>query len=150
MAATTSGAIKARLESLAFGVPVFRDGPREGQACPFVVVTEAESIGMDTRGNGDFGDPDAAIQIVETVTVDLVQTARSKTGGATARNTERYGLAEAIAHALHGHALPAHPAKVTAVRVVDLDRFRIADNRVRTSITVEIHRELLAEEVTPA
>ncbi|WP_327246549.1 hypothetical protein [Streptomyces sp. NBC_01320] len=149
MAATTAGAIKARLESLAFGVPVFRDGPREGQTPPFVVVTDALSAGLDTA-NGDFGDPDASITIVEKASVDLVQTARIKTGATTARNAERYGLAEAIAHALHGHALPAHPAKVTAVKVTDMDRFPIKDNRVRTSITVEIHRELLASEVTPA
>lgn len=149
MAATTSGAIKARLESLQFGVPVFRDGPREGQACPFIVVTEALSVGMDTA-NGDFGDPDAELTIIEKAAVDLVETARTKATAGTARATERYGLAEAIAHALHGHALPAHPAKVTAVRVVDLDRFPIKDNRVRTSITVEIHRVLLPSEVSPA
>ncbi|MFD9915630.1 hypothetical protein [[Kitasatospora] papulosa] len=149
MAATTSGAIKARLEGLQFGVPVFRDGPREGQAPPFVVVTEALSVGMDTA-NGDFGDPDAEITIIEKVAVDLIETARTKATAGTARAVERYGLAESIAHALHGHALPAHPARVTAVRVVDLDRFPIKDNRVRSSITVEIHRVLLREEVTPA
>jgi hypothetical protein len=149
MAATTSGAIKARLEGLQFGVPVFRDGPREGQACPFIVVTEALGISMDT-GNGDFGDPAAELTIVEKASVDLIETARARATAGTARATERYGLAEAIAHALHGHALPAHPAKVTAVRVVDLDRFPIKDNRVRTSITVEIHRVLLRTEVTPA
>ncbi|MEV0915425.1 hypothetical protein AB0I93_14290 [Streptomyces sp. NPDC049967] len=150
MAATTSGAIKARIESLALGVPVFRDGPREGQACPFVVVTEALSTGMDSGGNGDFGDPAAVLSIVEKVAVDLVQNARTKATAATAPNAERYGLAETIAHQLHGRPLPAHPAKVTAVRVVDLDRFPISDNRVRTSITVEIHRQLLTSEVTPA
>ena len=150
MAATTAGANKARLESLAFGVPVFRDGPRPGQDCPYIVVTEALSTGLDARGNGDFGDPDAELNIVETVTVDLVQHARVKTGAATAKNVERYGLAEAIAHALHGRPLPAHPAKVTAVRVTDLDRFPIADNKVRHSITVAIHRELLTSEVIPA
>ncbi|MFJ4918141.1 hypothetical protein [Streptomyces sp. NPDC088726] len=150
MAATTSGAIKARIESLGFNVPVFRDGPREGQACPFVVVTEALSVGMDVGGNGDFGDPAAVLSIVEKVAVDLVQSARAKTGAATAASVERYGLAEAIAHQLHGRPLPAHPAKVTAVRVTDIDRFPISDNRVRTSITVEIHRQLLTSEVTPA
>ncbi|MFJ1698186.1 hypothetical protein ACIOHC_24225 [Streptomyces sp. NPDC088252] len=149
MAATTSGAIKARLEGLQFGVPVFRDGPREGQAPPFVVVTEALSTTLDTA-NGDFGDPTAPITIVEKVAVDLVQNARIKSGAATAKNVERYGLAEAIARALHGHGLPAHPTKVTAVRVTDIDRFPISDNRIRTSITVQIHRELLTEEVTPA
>ncbi|MGQ4351985.1 hypothetical protein [Streptomyces drozdowiczii] len=150
MAATTSGAIKARIESLGLGVPVFRDGPRESQACPFVVVTEAVAVGMDARGNGDFGDPDAAIAIVETVTVDLIQNARTKATASTAPNAERYGLAEVIAHQLHGRPLPAHPAKVTAVRVRDMDRFPIKDNRTRTSITVEIHRQLLASKVTPA
>lgn len=148
MSATTSGAIKAYLESLAFGVPVFRDGPREGQDVPFIVVQEGMPAGLDT-GNGDFGDPTADIQIVETVTVDLVQGARAKTGAATAKNTERYGLAEAVAHALHGCTLPAHPAKVTAVRVQDIDRIPIADNRVRHSITVHIHRTLLRDEVIP-
>ncbi|NUS76709.1 MAG: hypothetical protein HOV70_10980 [Streptomyces sp.] len=149
MAATTSGAIKARLEGLQFGVPVFRDGPREGQAPPFIVVTEALGISMDT-GNGDFGDPNAELAIVEKAAVDLIETARTKHTAGTARAVERYGLAEAIAHALHGHALPAHPAKITAVRVTDIDRFPIADNRVRASITLAIHRVLLPSEVTPA
>lgn len=149
MAATTSGAIKARLEGLQFGVPVFRDGPRTGQAPPFIVVTEALATTMDTA-NGDFGDPTAEITIVEKVAVDLVETARTKATAGTATAVERYGLAEAIARALHGHGLPAHPAQVTAVRVVDIDRFPIADNRVRTSITVQIHRTLLTTEVTPA
>lgn len=148
MAATTSGAIKARLESLAFGVPVFRDGPREGQAEPYIVVQEGMPAGLDT-GQGDYGDPTADINIVETITVDLVQHARIKTGAATTKNTERYGLAEAIAHALHGCTLPAHPAKVTAVRVQDIDRIPIDDNKVRHSITVQVHRVLLREEVVP-
>lgn len=148
MAATTSGAIKARIESLALGVPVFRDGPREGQAPPFVVVTEALATTLD-RGNGDFGDPAAVLSIVEKVGVDLVQNARTKATAATAPNAERYGLAEAIAHNLHGRPLPAHPAKVTAVRVIGIDRFPIKDNRIRASITVEIHRQLLTSEVTP-
>ncbi|KOG84479.1 hypothetical protein ACZ90_03020 [Streptomyces albus subsp. albus] len=149
MAATTSGAIKARLEGLQFGVPVFRDGPREKQSPPFIVVTEALGISMDTA-NGDFGDPDTPLVIVEKAAVDLIETARTKATAGTARATERYGLAEAIAHALHGHGLPAHPAKVTAVRVTDIDRFPISDNRIRASITLAIHRELLRSEVIPA
>lgn len=150
MAASTSGAIKARLESLAFGVPVFRDGPRKGQAEPYIVVQEGMPAGLDSVANGDFGDPAAEINIIETVTVDLVQLARVKTGATTTKNTERYGLAEAIAHALHGYPLPAHPAKVTAVRVQDIDRIPIADNKVRHSITVQVHRVLLRSEVVPA
>lgn len=150
MAATTSGAIKARLESLAFGVPVFRDGPREGQDEPYIVVQEGMPAGLDTTATGDFGDPNAEVNIIETITVDLVQRARVKTGARTTKNTERYGLAEAIAHALHGCALPAHPAPVHAVRVQDIDRIPIADNRVRHSITVQVRRQLLRSEVVPA
>lgn len=149
MAATTAGAIKARLESLGTSVPFFRDGPRTGQECPFGVITEAVAITLDTTANGDFGDPSAGISIIETATVDIVQNARSKTG-ATTKNAERYGLVELFAHALHGHGLPAHPAKVTAVRATEIDRFPISDNRTRSSIKVQIHRELLAEEVTPS
>ncbi|MFD8667080.1 hypothetical protein ACFV1U_17005 [Streptomyces microflavus] len=150
MAATTSGAIKARLESLGTSVPFFRDGPREGQAPPFGVITEAVAITLDTGANGDFGDPAAEINIIETATVDIVQNARAKSGATTARNTERYGLAELFAHALHGHPLPAHPAKVTAVKATEIDRFPISNNRTRSSIKVQIHRELLREEVTSA
>ncbi|WP_330349273.1 hypothetical protein [Streptomyces sp. NBC_00582] len=150
MAASTAGAIKARIESLSFGVPVFRDGPRPGQAEPYIVVQEGIPAARDLRANGDFGDPDAEVSIRETVIVDLVQQARVKTGATTTKVTERYGLAEAIAHGLHGCALPAHPAKVTAVLVGDIDRIPIADNKVRHSITVTVLRQLLREEVTPA
>jgi hypothetical protein len=150
MAATTAGALKARLESLGTSVPFFRDGPRPGQEPPFGVITEALSIGLDTNGNGDYGDPTAEINIVETCTVDIIQTARTKATTVTAKVTERYGLVELFAHALHGHPLPAHPAKVTAVRVQDIDRFPIEDNRIRSSITVAIHRQMLRSEVLPA
>ncbi|MGJ5895150.1 hypothetical protein ACSCBZ_24820 [Streptomyces niveiscabiei] len=149
MAATTSGAIKAYLEARGFGVPVFRDGPRQGQGEPFIVVQEGIPAGLDTIANGDFGDPNAEINIAETVIVDLVQRARVQTGAATTKVTERYGLAEAIAHALHGCTLSAHPAKVTAVRVQDIDRIPIEDNRVRHSITITVRRTLLRDEVAP-
>lgn len=150
MAASMSGAIKAHLEALAFGVPVFRDGPRTGQAEPYIVVQEGLPATRNLRAAGDFGDPNAEIPIVETVVVDLVQQARVKTGPKTTRVTERYGLAEAIGAALHGCRLPASPAPVTAVRLVDIDRIPIADNKVRHSITVEVHRTLLRSEVIPA
>lgn len=149
MAATSSGAIKAYLEALGFGVPVFRDGPRPGQELPYIVVTEGVSAGLDGSGNGDYGDASSPLNIIELVTVDLVQQARIKTAGAT-RTTERYGLAEAIAHALNHTRLPAHPAPVTAVRVQDIDRIPIKDNQVRHAIHVAIHRQLLISEVIPA
>lgn len=150
MAASTAGAIKARLEGLGFGVPVFRDGPRPGQLPPYIVVQENVSMAADPRGAGDFGDPDAELTVTEIAQVDLIQQARIKTGPTSTRNTERYGLAEAIAHALHGCSLPAHPAPVHGVRVQAVDRIPIADNLVRHSITVELHRVLLREEVVPA
>lgn len=150
MAASTSGAIKAYLEALAFGVPVFRDGPREGQTEPYIVVQEGLPAARNLTASGDFGDPTADIPITETVVVDLVQQARVKTGPKTTRVTERYGLAEAIGHALHGCTLPASPARVTSVRLTDIDRIPIEDNKVRHSITVQVERVLLREEVLPA
>ena len=147
MAASTAGAVKARLESLAFGVPVFRDGPRKGQAEPYIVVQEGLPATIDLTAAGDAGDDP---QINETVVVDLVQQARVQTGPRTTKVTERHGLAEAIASALHGGPLPAHPAKVTSVRVQDIDRSPIEDNKVRHSITVTVRRALLSQEVTPA
>lgn len=150
MAATTSGAIKAYVETLGLSLPVFRDGPRPGQAPPYAVVTEAQSIGLSLSGNGDYGDPDAPVLVVEVATVDVIQHARVKSGAATARNVERYGLVETLARRLHGCTLPAHPAPVTAVRVQAIDRFPIADNLVRSSIAVAITRRLLEQEITPA
>ncbi|MGW2210119.1 hypothetical protein [Streptomyces sp. NPDC001781] len=147
MAATTAGAIKARIESLGLSVPVFRDGPREGQAPPFVVVQEGMPASIDLRAAGDAGaDP----QVTEIVKVDLVEQARVQTGARTTRVTERYGLNETLATALHGCTLPDHPAKVTSVRVQDIDRIPIEDNRVRHSITVAIRRALLTQEVVPS
>ncbi|MFE0329071.1 hypothetical protein ACFW08_20260 [Streptomyces sp. NPDC058960] len=148
MAATTEGAIKARLESLGSGVPFFREGPREGQAPPYGVV-QRETIRPNLVAAGDFGDPDADVAVVEVLTVDIIQPARAKTSTRVARNAERYGLAETFAAALHGCTLPAAPSPVTAVRVQGIDRFPVADNRIRESITVEVHRKLRRTEVVP-
>lgn len=149
MAATTEGAIKAFLEGLGSGVPAFRDGPRPGQAPPFWVI-EQQDVTVNATAAGDFGDPDAEISVVEILTVDLIEAARAKSGVRTARNAQRYGLAEVTARALHGCQLPAAPGPITAVRFRDIDRFPIADNRVRSSITVEVHRPLYRSEVIPA
>lgn len=149
MAATTEGAIKAFLEGLGSGVPFFREGPRDGQAPPFGVIQRAD-IRLNTIANGDFGDPDADLSVVEIITVDLIQPARQKVNARLAKNAERYGLAEVIAAALHGCQLTGAPSKVTAVRVQDIDRFPVANNRIRESITVEVHRELRRTEVIPA
>ncbi|TJZ55612.1 hypothetical protein FCH28_09745 [Streptomyces piniterrae] len=149
MAATTESAIKAHLESLGSGVPFFRDGPRPGQAEPYGLI-ESQDITINSAASGDFGDPDAEITVIEIVTVDLIQRARTKVSARLAKNSERYGLAETIAVALHGCQLPDSPVPVTAVRVRGIDRFPIADNRVRHSITVEVHRPLSRAEVIPA
>lgn len=149
MAATTEGAIKAYLEGLALGVPFFREGPRTGQAPPYGLV-QRQNIRMNTAANGDFGDPNADLSVVELLTVDLIQPARVQTSATVAKNAERYGLAEVLAAALHGCTLPAAPSPVTAVRVQDVDRFPVADNKIRESITVEVHRRLRRSEVVPA
>ena len=149
MAATTEGAIKAYCEALGFGVPFFREGPRDGQAAPYGVV-QRENIAIDRSGTGDYGDPNAEVTVIETLTVDIIQPARAKASERVAKNAERYGLAEAYAAALNGCTLPAAPSQVTAVRVQDIDRFPVADNRIRESITVHVHRTLRRSEVIPA
>jgi hypothetical protein len=148
MAATTEGAIKAYLEGLGSGVPFFREGPREGQAPPFGVI-QREDIRLNTAATGDFGDPNADVTVVEILTIDLIQPARTKASARVAKNAERYGLAEVLAAALHGCQLLAAPTPITAVKVQDIDRFPIADNRIRESITVEVHRPLRRTEVIP-
>jgi len=148
MAATTEGAIKARLEALGSGVPFFREGPRPGQTPPYGVV-QRQDIRLNTVANGDFGDPSADLAVVEILTVDLIQPARAKVNTRLAKNAERYGLAEVLAAALHGCQLPDAPSPVTAVRVQDIDRFPVANNEVRESITVEVHRPLRKTEVVP-
>lgn len=149
MSATTEGAIKTFLEGLGTGVPFFREGPREGQAPPYGVI-QRETIRLNSVANGDFGDPNADLSVVEVLTVDLIQPARVKTSARVAANAERYGLAEVYAAALRGCTLPAAPSPITAVRVLDVDRFPVADNRIRESITVEVHRRLRRTEVIPA
>jgi hypothetical protein len=149
MAATTEGALKAFLEGLGSGVPFFREGPRPGQAAPYGVI-QREDIRLNAAANGDFGDPNAELAVVEILTVDLIQNARAKTSATVARNAERYGLAEVLATALHGCRLPAAPTPITAVKVQDIDRFPVEDNRIRESITVEVHRPLRRTEVIPA
>lgn len=149
MAATTEAAIKAFLEGLGSGVPFFREGPREGQAPPYGVI-QREDIRLNAVANGDFGDPDAELSVIEILTVDLIQPARVKVSPRVAKNAERYGLAEVLATALHGCRLPAAPTPITAVRVQDIDRFPVTGNRIRESITVEVHRPLRRTEVIPA
>jgi hypothetical protein len=148
MAATTEGAVKAFCEGLGLGVPFFREGPREGQAPPFGVV-QRQNIAVEGSGTGDYGDPNAEVTVIETITIDLIQPARVKVSARVAKNRERYGLAEVYAAALNGCTLPAAPSPVTAVRVQDIDRFPVADNRIRESITVHVHRTLRRSEVVP-
>lgn len=149
MAATTEGALKSYLEGLGSGVPFFREGPRPGQAPPYGIV-QRQTITLNTAANGDFGDPNADLSVVELLTVDLIQPARAKVTSRLAKNAERYGLAEVLAAALHGCQLPDAPSKVTAVRAQEIDRFPVANNELRESITVEVHRQLRRTEVIPA
>lgn len=138
MAATTSGAIKAHLESLGLGVPVFRDGPRPGQRLPYIVVTEAVSIAPSTTAAGDFADPDAGVVVSEQAQVDVVQEGRTATGA----NAERYDLPPRVWRALHGAQLVAAPTHVYGCRVLTMTRQPIADNVVRHILTVQLDRAL--------
>lgn len=139
MAATTSGAIKAHLESLGLGVSVYRDGPRPGQAVPYIVVTEGISTVPSVSAAGDHGDPDADITVSEQVQVDIVQAARDSAG----QNIERYDLPGLVYRALHGARLTAHPTHVYGCRVLSMGRDTITDNIARHVITAQLDRALL-------
>lgn len=142
MAATTSGAIKAHIESLGLGVPVFRDGPRPGQALPYIVVSEGLDI-TPAAAQGDYGDPARERVVAEMVQVDVVQAARTPAAG-RAPNAEQYGLAERVYAALDGARLPQHPAPVSGVVVREMRRLPIRDNVLRHAITAHVYRQLQA------
>lgn len=142
MAATTAGAFKAYLEAQGLGVPVFRDGPRPGQALPYIVVQEGIDYVRHPTANGDYGDPGAELVVREMVQVDVVQQARRQAGG-SAPSAENYSLAERVMRLCHRPGLtgPGN-SQVSGVQLMGARREPIADNGVRHSITVLVTRTL--------
>lgn len=133
MAATTSGAIKAHLESQSLGISVYRDRAPDGTTFPYVTVSESVSVVPDL--SGDFGA--STPTVTELVSVDVWQAERNGVTG------ESYTLVPSVVRALHGANLTAAPTKVYGVRVVGDVRLPEPDNDlVHEAVTVEIHRVL--------
>ncbi|WP_369183327.1 hypothetical protein [Streptomyces sp. Y1] len=142
MAQTTAGAIRAYLAPLLGTVPVFRDGPRPGQALPYVVVQEGTNYIPHPTANGDYGDPTRQLTIQEMVQVDVVQQARQQAKG-TAPDAEDYQLAERLMWLCSQPLVPGPGgSQLTAVQFMTAHREPIADNIVRHVITVMVTRTL--------
>src|SRR5437660_11211431 len=96
MAATTSGALKARIESLGLGLAAYRDQAPAGTVRPYVTITEEVTLVADASEDGH------ADTVVETTQVDLWQDWHNLTTGAVA---ESYTLAAALRRGIDGSRL---------------------------------------------
>jgi hypothetical protein len=131
MAATTSGALKARLEALTLGVAVFRDKAPDGQAMPYITVSEGVSVVPD---HNQFDNS----TVTELAQVDVWQPWKNVSTGAV---VESYTLPGQVLAGLSGVSLPAAPTHVYGVTVDSSVRILEADlNVVHHAITVRIRR----------
>lgn len=132
MAQTTSGALKAKIESLGLSISAYRDQAPPGQALPYVVIQEAVTTAPDPMEDGQLTTGAEAVQI------DVWQEMGSET----------YTLVPGLLAGLHGAQLgsigtPAKRAYVCLVR----NHLRTTDialepARVRDIIDLDVLREL--------
>ena len=136
MAASSAGALKARIEALGLGLAAYRDRPSEDTAKPYVSIVE----GIDLRPD-ESGDNGAGATGRELVQVDLWQQYRHPTTNAL---TESYTLAADLAKGLHGVSLAnVGSSRVYNCRVQGSVRLLERDtNTVHSAITVELSRVL--------
>lgn len=138
MSATVAGAVKAHGETLGLSLPFYRDEAPAGAPLPYVVVSEG--ITSDPEP-GDFGDPDATVDVRETVQMDLWQAMTDPASGARA---ERYGLRDVLVTRFRGAVLPdvlggrCYPARVVRAQRVPAGE----KNLVRDSIDLVIVRQV--------
>lgn len=135
MAASTAGAIKAKVEAAGLGLAAFRDEAPASQALPYVTIDESISLQPELGFNPL---DDAAGHVSEVVQVDLWQQWRDL---ATRAVTESYTLPGQLIRALHGVRLPASPKLVFECEVSHSIRMlERNDNLVHHAITVRIRR----------
>lgn len=144
MAATVAGALKAHLEGLALGVPVFRDGAPAEQPMPFLVVQDG--IGYAAELHGDTADPDAHQGDTELVQVDLYQEARTADPAHAGRTLpgESRDLHLRVRRGLTTLARTSYgtpPVRIYGVTRVAGRRWPISDNVVRHTYTASIRRD---------
>lgn len=137
MSASTSGAIKARLEGAGLGVSVYRDRAPEGATLPYLTVSEALFVTPE-RAFNQWDDPEGHVS--ERVQVDVWQQAREHDSRAV---TENYELPDAVMRALRAAGLPSAPTHVSGVRVASRARlYEAKANLVHDALTVEVRRVL--------
>ncbi len=138
MAATTSGALKAYLEGLGLGVPVFRDEPPVEQQLPYITVRE--SIANLPDRDGDTGDATAEHTTAETVQISVWQQWRNP---ATGRVVEDYALPPAVQRAIRTARLDAAPTRTYGVQLQGWVRLLERDtNVVQHALTAVVRRVL--------
>jgi hypothetical protein len=140
MAASLAGAVKAYLETLGLGVPVFRDfAPRSKQdgspqRLPFIVVQDG--LGDVPRRTGD----NKSKRTTELVQIDVYEFLNDPDTGDRA---ESYTLAKEVLRNLTQTRLPSAPERVW--RLGEFGRTRTLDaenNGVRNVITLSVIRNL--------
>lgn len=137
MSASSSGALKAWLESQGLGISFYRDRAPDNQALPYGTISEGISITSEPAFNAH-DDPEGHVR--EVVQVDLWEQWRNPTTGAV---TESYTLADATVLALDGKRATTAPTWVGGMTVVGSVRLvEVEVNTIHTAITVEIRRTL--------
>lgn len=135
MSATTSGALKAFLETQSLGVPVYRDFIPDSTDLPYIGIREAVQLAVDQAG--DFGGS-AERRGTELVQVDVWQKSRNDDG----TNAESYTLVPSMVRALHGAKLVTAPTRVYGCLVDSAPRIPEppGTNTVHHAITVRLRR----------
>lgn len=136
MANSTSGTLKALIESLGLGLSAYRDSPPEDTAVPYATVHER--ITLDTDESGDNGADPTGTEVAQ---VDLWQQYRDPT---TKALTESYTLSNALHVGIHGATVANVGAKrVYGCRVLRSVRQLERDtNLVHDSFDVELRRAI--------
>ena len=138
MSVRTSTAVKALLETLGLGVPVFAGPVPPGKVPPFIAVAELPTPALP-ESHGDFGDPAADEAVTELAQVDIVQRIRGGDGKAA----DDPALPDRVAAGLRGARLTTAPWHVYGVQLDGLGpRQETGPNTVQTSVTIRIRRAL--------
>lgn len=144
MAATVAGAVKALLESIGLGVPVFRDGAPEGTLHPLIVVQDG--IGLVPEPHGDLSDPNAHQGDTEQIQIDIYQDARLMDPAHAGRTLpgESRDLHLKVRRALPRLARTSFgtpPVRIYGCSVVAGRRWAISDGVVRHTLTANVRRD---------
>ena len=135
MAASTSGALKAQIESLGLSIRAYRDRAPEGTKLPYVSIDEAVAVVPDKLEDGQ------ATTGKETVTIHVFMSWKDPSTGAV---LESYSLPGAIIRGLQGVGLQAGPTRSYAV-IVQREGPRIVEeetNIVHVPISAVVWRTL--------